>query len=55
MNKISFIDINSETEGKARVAVLFSGGIDSSVLAFIAHTCVVHYEMNRQFNLLQSK
>lgn len=38
--------IISQTEGKAKVAVLFSGGIDSSVLTFIAHRCDVHSEMS---------
>lgn len=34
------------TEGNARVAVLFSGGIDSTVLAYFAHKYMVaqHYK-----------
>ena len=43
--------IISQTKGKARVAVLFSGGIDSSVLTFIAHRYDAHCEMSKNFDL----
>src|SRR5258705_5121707 len=33
----------SMTAGKAQVAVLFSGGIDSTVIAYLAHRCVSLY------------
>lgn len=35
----------SITTGKAQVAVLFSGGIDSSVIAYLAHRCVSFYSL----------
>jgi len=34
---------SSMKSGKARVAVLFSGGIDSTVIAYLAHRCVGLY------------
>ena len=43
-NHLSFFVIAlispSMNTGKARVAVLFSGGIDSTVIAYLAHRCV---------------
>lgn len=41
------MNVISQTKGKARVAVLFSGGIDSSVLTFIAHRCDPHCGMGK--------
>jgi PP-loop superfamily ATP-utilizing enzyme len=54
MDEIS-MHIISQTKGKARVAVLFSGGIDSSVLTFIAHRCEGTVKMNKHFDLFQFK
>ncbi|KAG6842482.1 hypothetical protein C0991_000008 [Blastosporella zonata] len=37
MQQVQDIPQKSETKGKARVAVLFSGGIDSTVITYLAH------------------
>lgn len=43
------VDLPSEDRGKARVAVLFSGGIDSTVLAFLADR---HVDRDEPIDLL---
>ena len=53
MDEIILMYIISQTKGKARVAVLFSGGIDSSVLTFIAHRCDAHCEISKHSDLSQ--
>jgi asparagine synthetase B (glutamine-hydrolysing) len=40
--------------GKARVAVLFSGGIDSTVIAYLAHRCVSFYDLSNATYVLQA-
>lgn len=66
MLRVRDIPITPEEQGKARVAVLFSGGIDSTVLAFLAdrwvqwqqvgfvliHELVSHLPANEPIDLL---
>ncbi|KAF8807600.1 hypothetical protein BYT27DRAFT_7233106 [Phlegmacium glaucopus] len=47
--RVRDIPHSPQTKGKARIAVLFSGGIDSSVLTFIAHR---HIPLEEPIDLL---
>ncbi|CAA7266634.1 unnamed protein product [Cyclocybe aegerita] len=49
MLRVRDIPYSSVTKGKARVAVLFSGGIDSSIIAFLAHR---HIPLDEPIDLL---
>lgn len=49
MLRVRDIPHSPQTKGKARVAILFSGGIDSSVLTFIAHR---HIPLDEPIDLL---
>ncbi|KAH7920081.1 hypothetical protein BV22DRAFT_1074525 [Leucogyrophana mollusca] len=49
MLRVRHIPVLSNQAGQARVAVLFSGGIDSTILAFLAHR---HVPINEPIDLL---